>query len=176
MPELQLYKEEFLEAGIIRKGHGYKGHAKIIIFEGLEKDLLDQKFLFLEISGYKVPFYIEEKTYKKEPILKFQFIDSLEELKRYQNTSVFILKKDIKHASEEFIKKDAKSLLVGLSMHDEKAGILGPIIRIDEYPQQDMAVLLINEKEILIPLHPSLIVEILENEKVIKMDLPEGLI
>jgi len=147
--------EEFVEIGYIRKGHGYKGHARIVIFEEWLKDLQEQDFIFVEIDGYKVPFYIEERSDQKGPIIKLEHIDSSEELTMYVKRQLFLLKKDIRHAAEIIESKGQKAELVGYQIHDKMLGNIGVILRIDEYPQQEMGVIEgPNNQEILIPLHP----------------------
>lgn len=169
--------EEFVEIGYIKKGHGFKGHARVVVFEQWEKDLDQQEFIFIEIDGYKVPFAIEERHTFKDLVLKLEQINSVEELKKYQKRPFYLLKKDIKYG-QEFILKGAKdSKLIGLNIQDKTLGIIGEIARLDEYPQQEMAVIIgANNKEILIPLHESLIIEINHERGVIEMDLPEGLV
>ena len=88
-----------------------------------------------------------------------------------------MLERDIAHAKSALDKSDEKSELIGMHIHDDTLGDLGPIIRIDEYPQQEMAIL---EKEdgteVLIPLHEQMISSISQEEGKIFMDLPEGLV
>ena len=55
-------------------------------------------------------------------------------------------------------------------------GLLGAIEAIIEYPQQEMAALTIEGKAVLIPLNEQLIISIEAETKVIRMDLPEGLL
>ncbi len=55
-------------------------------------------------------------------------------------------------------------------------GDLGPIIRIEEYPQQEIAVCIFNEKEVMIPLNPDFIESIDDVQKSILVSLPDGLI
>jgi len=64
---------------------------------------------------------------------------------------------------------------VGLHIEDITHGDLGPIVRIDAYPQQEMAIIIKDGTEILIPLHEQLMKSIDLDKKVVLMDLPEGL-
>lgn len=172
---IALYKEPFVEIGYIRKGHGFQGHAKVVLYSGFEEVLTSQSFLFFEIEGYHVPFYIEERQFLKDLIIKFQFIDSVEELKDFQGTRLFLLKRDL--GLEDLATEQIPSRgLAGYLIIDIQIGDLGKIIRVDSYPQQEMAIVLIDGKEVLIPLHPELIETINEKEEWIKMRLPEGIL
>ena len=167
----------FVEIGHIRRSHGYKGHARVYVDEIWEEDFLAQRFVFLEIDGYKVPFDIEEIKNQKDLILKLSTIDSSEALSKYSQKKLYVLERNIAHAKSALDKSDEKSELIGMHIHDDTLGDLGPIIRIDEYPQQEMAIL---EKEdgteVLIPLHEQMISSISQEEGKIFMDLPEGLV
>ncbi|MNT82127.1 16S rRNA-processing protein RimM [compost metagenome] len=59
---------------------------------------------------------------------------------------------------------------------DEALGELGEILEVNEYPQQFVATVLYQETEILFPLNEDFIVEIDDEEKILTLDLPEGLL
>ena len=61
------------------------------------------------------------------------------------------------------------------TIYDEKSGVSFAILRTEEFPQQLMAIVETNGKEMMIPLHEQLIVEIDKEKKVIRMEIPEGL-
>ncbi len=169
--------EPFVEVGYIRKGHGYKGHARVVIFDDWVADFNKQAFIFLQIDGYKVPYYIEERQSGKDLIVKLEHIDSVEALKKYHRYPLYLLEKDIQYGAQQLESKTQLSSLISKHIHDATLGDLGPIIRIDEYPQQEMAILKRKDgAEILIPLHPELISGIDEEKGIVRMDLPEGLI
>lgn len=173
---IQLYKEEFLPIAQIRKGHGFKGHAKIIIDEEWVEDLLIQDFVFLEIDGYKVPFPIESTEDKKDIVLKLGFIDSLEALRPFFKFWIYILEKDVQYNTRHFIQEEKKEELQGFRIIDRTKGELGVILRIEEFPQQLMAFILHQKEEKMIPLHQDLIIELDTDNKKVIMDLPEGLV
>jgi 16S rRNA processing protein RimM len=57
------------------------------------------------------------------------------------------------------------------------AGVeIGVISEIEEYPQQEMATINYNKKDILIPLNEQFIIKLDNKKKVIEMELPEGLL
>ena len=59
---------------------------------------------------------------------------------------------------------------------DEKTQAYFDIIRTEEFPQQLMAVVEVEKKEILIPLNEQLISDIDKENKIILMAIPEGLL
>ena len=131
----------FIEIGHIRRSHGYKGHMRVFVDEIWQEDLYAQRFIFLEIDGYKVPFEITEISDHKDLVIKLSTIESSEELRQYSQKKLYLLEKDIVHGKAKLSQTGEKSLLIGMHIYDETLGDLGPIIRIDEYPQQKMAIL-----------------------------------
>ncbi len=171
----RLYKSKFTEVGIIRRSHGYKGHGKVSIADPYVDDFKKQDFVFIEIDGYKVPFRIEELSEDQDIIIKLAGCDSSEEMNRYQLHALHLLSKDIEVDDTQPLSQPNK--LIDMMIIDQSVGAIGNIIRVDDYPQQKMAIIIDeNEKEILIPLHDSLIDRIALEEKAIYMNLPEGLI
>ena len=64
----------------------------------------------------------------------------------------------------------------GYTVIDLTYGPLGVIDSVQEYPQQFMGMVEYKKKQVLIPLHPNLIVELDNEHKILKVDLPEGLL
>ncbi|MGE9616247.1 MAG: hypothetical protein ACQPRJ_01515 [Solitalea-like symbiont of Acarus siro] len=77
---------------------------------------------------------------------------------------------------DKFISEDNLLKLDGFSIIDNNIGVIGVVESILRYPQQNLASLSYNGKNILIPLVPDLIVKIDHNKKNIIMALPEGLL
>ncbi|WP_335321669.1 ribosome maturation factor RimM [Pedobacter terrae] len=59
---------------------------------------------------------------------------------------------------------------------DETLGELGEILEVNEYPQQFVATVIYKETEVLFPLNEDFILEIDDEEKILTLDLPEGLL
>ena len=59
---------------------------------------------------------------------------------------------------------------------DETHGELGEILEVNEYPQQFVATVSYQEKEIMFPLNDDMIVEIDEDASTLLVDLPDGLL
>jgi RimM protein, required for 16S rRNA processing len=171
-----LHREEFVHIGIIRKAFGYKGHLRVELTDAWQEDLKSQSFVFIGVEGFKVPFFIESYQDSKNVVLKVQHIDDPETLKSYQGAHLYLLKKDISSGAQLVIQKEEQSSLIGTQIIDQHLGELGAIVRVDSYPQQEMAILLIKDKEVMIPMHPDLIIKRDEANMVIHMDLPAGLV
>ena len=170
-----LDKEEFVEVGHIRKGYGFSGHARIEIDEAYLEDFNKQDFLFLEIDGYKVPFYIQEKIKHRHLIIKLEHINSSEALQFYNQHLIFLLKKDTTVSLATSSSEVAPSI-EGYLLLDTINGEIGTIVRVEQYPQQVIAFVNYNDKEVMIPIHQDLVEALDHKAKTINMSLPEGLL
>lgn len=171
-----LDERDFVEIGQLRKAFGYQGQIKINIEDMYEQDLYDQKFLFVGIDGYKVPFEIENITDTKGINIKLRSLDTPEDISRYHNLPIYLLKENLVHAKSYIDENELMSSLDGFSLYDTEMGYIGVIDRVEEYPQQIMAIIIIEDKEVLIPLNSSLIVSMDIEAKKLIMNLPEGLL
>ncbi|MFD1629963.1 ribosome maturation factor RimM [Pseudopedobacter beijingensis] len=166
--------EEFVEIGFITKTHGLKGDIQIA-FTYHEPEKLKMNSVFLEINGKKVPYFVDSFKLSQQTTgyLKFEDIDHIDKAQILVKRKVFLpLKMMPKKKKEEFTFKD----LEGFSVLDKINGDLGKILSVREYPQQFLATVNYQEKEVLFPLSDAFIEDIdIENRK-LSVNLPEGLL
>ncbi len=169
-----MVKEEAFYIGYITKTKGLKGEVQMYFeFEAYEDLELD--VLFVEMNGKMVPFFVDKhKLYPNSTALfYFEDIDHIDKAQPLVKKKVYLpLSKMPERGEDDFTYNDLK----GYSVSDETHGQLGEIIEVNEYPQQFVATVLYQEKEILFPLNEDMIVEIDEEEKILYVDLPEGLL
>jgi 16S rRNA processing protein RimM len=159
--------------GFISKLNGYKGE---LVLATDEDDIFEEEFLFMKMDGIAVPFFVEEIFEKGgSVVVKFEGVNDEAQALRFVKQEVFISQKK---KAKENKKADPASLqeLVNYHLVDSVSGDLGPIIRIDEFPQQQIAVCVIKEKEIMIPLNDDFIDEVDSLNRRIMVTLPEGLL
>ncbi len=172
-------EEEFIEIGKTGKPHGLGGEVKVFIEEAFEEDFLRTEVIFLLLGGKKpVPYFIDNvrgDTF----ILKLEDVNDRNDADAISKKSVFLRSADMLKEEErtfEPVESLEFEYCLGFTIVDETAGVLGEIERIEEMPQQEMAIISKEDKEILIPLNEVFIISINEDEKRIQMDLPEGLL
>ena len=66
--------------------------------------------------------------------------------------------------------------LEGYHLEVEEVGPGGPIVRVDAYPQQEMAIVRYQGREVLVPLREDWIQALDAARKVVRMELPDGLL
>lgn len=166
--------EDCFYIGYITKTKGLKGEVQVF-FEYDEPTDLTLDSVFLEINGKLVPYFTSSYKLQNNQTGNFFFddIDSIEKAETLIRKKIYLPNslKPVRN-DDEFLISDLKGFIV----YDKTAGELGEIIEIHEYPQQFIAVVPYKFKEIMFPLNDDLILEIDEEEGILKVDLPEGLI
>lgn len=166
--------------GFTKKTYGVKGELKLNVEDKYLEDLSQAEVLFLNLSGRKIPHFVEYINFENPFFIKFEDYDSKEAAIELTGVEIFMRESDLLAEEEKVFEIPDNGLFyekyIGYQIKDQTAGVLGAIEEIVAYPQQEMAALTINEKEVLIPLNEQLIVEVKEEEKMIEMDLPEGLL
>jgi 16S rRNA processing protein RimM len=166
--------EDSFYVGYITKTKGLKGEVQIY-FEFDQFEDLDLGSVFLDINNKLVPFFTS--SYKlqanKTGYFYFEDVDTIEKAEKLLKKRIY-LPNDRKpeRAEDEFFYTDLK----GFIAFDEKHGELGEIVDVHEYPQQFIAVVPYKFTEIMFPLNEDIVQEIDEDEGIVKVRLPDGLI
>ncbi len=161
--------------GKIASAHGLDG--RVVLRHNLEgKDIWNKlPHIFIEVRRESyIPYFIEEKKViaHDEVLLKLDEIDSVELAKTLSGKNVYL--------EEEVFKKlkpnAVSTSMVGFSISDKDAGMLGVIEDIFETPGQVLATIKYKGKEVMIPLVDATISSIDGSRKIIYVHLPEGLL
>lgn len=166
MSEIALEK-----VGFIAKTYGVDGSFKLVVHEPFDEIIDQVKYLFLDMDGLPVPFFVEQWHFNKQINCKLEGIDSKEDAQFYISKQFSI---EQKYIPKELLQSD-KNHLIGFQIHNEQK-LLGKIVDINMLPQQIMAIVKTTEKELMIPLHDQLIELLDEEGRAIYMNLPEGLV
>jgi 16S rRNA processing protein RimM len=160
--------------GYITKTKGLKGEVQIF-FEYADPDDLKFNSVFIEINSKLVPFFISSYTLRQNQTGNF-FFDEVDTIEKAEK----LIRKKVYLPNSEKPEKDTQDLsfsdLKGFMVHDEHHGDLGEIINIHEYPQQYIAVVSYRFREIMFPLNDNIIQSIDDEQKILKVSLPDGLI
>ncbi|PWG81124.1 ribosome maturation factor RimM [Pararcticibacter amylolyticus] len=166
--------EESFYIGYITKTKGLKGEIQVY-FEYDEFDELTFSLLYIEINGKLVPFFVSSSKLQQNKTGYFflEDIDTIEKAEKLVKKKIYLpnSEKPLKN-EDEFYYTDLK----GFIAHDTKLGELGEITDVLEYPQQFIAVVTYNFREVMFPLNDDIIASIDEEEGTIELTLPEGLI
>ena len=166
-------KEEVFKIGVINKPHGVKGEVSFTFTDDLF-DRVDCDYLILLMDGILVPFFIEEYRFRSDNValVKFEDIDTAEQARRFTNVEVYFPKK---YMDEE---EDVTSwnFFIGFRVEDVRHGYLGEITNVDDSTLNVLFAIEKDGEELLLPAHEEFIIDLDRERKVIKVDVPDGLI
>ncbi len=169
--------ENLRKIGYTQKPHGLAGELKVSIEEMYEEDFLQCETVFLNIKGKLLPFFVETIRGGNFLIVKFEDVNNKEKATEIQGKELSVRERDL-IPDDSRVKPiiESYTYLAGYLMMDKTAGQVAVIQEVIEMPQQEMAVVTYKNRELLIPLHPTLVAAIDKNKKEILMDLPDGLL
>ena len=165
-------RDEYRLLGSVIKTKGISGEVVIrtkITTMGISED---QKYVMIKIDGLLVPFFIDswQNLSNNEIILKFRDINTIEKAERLKDREIWLPRKELKNA----LMKPADDDLSGYKVIDISDGFIGRTTGILEIPGNDLLRIEYREREILLPIQESIILEINPDKKLIRVDLPDG--
>ena len=163
----------YLKIGKLGRSTGKSGEIRMIAEQGISGDFTKLKHVFLGFEGQKVPYFPNYLKNDGEIIVKFDDVQGPEEANHLANVEVFISAEQANQFN--FNKSKASEDLTRYSIADQDDFIRGSIIRMVEYPHQIIAVVDTGAGEKMVPMVEHWIQDIDPEERVIFMDLPEGL-
>jgi len=164
--------------GKTRKSYGIKGEMKLHISEKFLEDIVNLKVVFLKINGKQVPYFVESVRIGNALMIKFEDINTPEETHAISSKEVYARDEDLIPEDERLFEVEGLEFekYNGFTIIDSEKGRVGVIKDVVEYPQQEMAVVEFEEREILIPLNHKLIEAVNEAKKELILNLPDGLL
>ncbi len=163
-----------VKAGKISKPYGLQGEVRIILIPVLAQKLKVGNPLFIDIDGQRIPFFMKalDLVSDDQAIVKVEFINSVEEARKVSGFEVYIEAFD---NGDEALPADTNSPLIAYYVFDQKLGEIGVLT--DYIPNKMNPVWVVeNEgREILIPATEDFIQKIDHKNKVLHLDLPEGI-
>lgn len=169
-------QEEITRIGKFQKAHGLKGELNTIL--DIDPEYFNEgNPMIVDIEGLFVPFYTESVRNKGNIsyLVKLEGIASEKEASQFVNQEIFMLTKD----RDKWLDNDEFYIdsFIGYEVVDnEKDNMIGKIIGIDDTTDNVLFQIKKGDETILIPVVDEFIVDVDEENMVIKMKLPEGLV
>jgi 16S rRNA processing protein RimM len=166
------YRSDIL-LGRITKISGYEGAVTVRLEKRFTENIPEMESVFLEVEGRPVPFFISSSEYNGAGILKLMFegYESAEKVSEFTGCNVY-LTQNIPETNQA----DDISGFIGYKVIVRDEIVLGFIKELmSNSGQWLLKIVSPQKKEILIPFHEDFIVSIDQKEKIILMDIPEGL-
>ncbi|MEL1252885.1 ribosome maturation factor RimM [Flavobacterium sp. DGU38] len=168
-------KEDCFYLGKIAKKFSFKGEV-LIYLDTDEPELYENlESVFVEQNKHLVPFFIETSSIHKGDFLRVRFedVNTEQDADALVGSAIYLpLTMLPKLTGNKFYFHE----VIGFEIEDQRLGVFGKIISINDSSAQPLFEVLNGEVEILVPMIDHFLVKIdRENKKVI-MNLPEGLV
>ena len=167
--------DEVFKIGKMGRPHGLKGDIAMHFTDDVF-DSVDADYLVCDIDGILVPFFMEEWSFKgaDTAIIKFEDLNSEDEVKILQNADVYFPKKLAEGRTEEIT---SWQVLTGFDVSDTQAGHLGTIVHVDDSSANILLEITTdNGNDLLLPIHPDLVAEFSTTQRTLTLQLPQGLL
>ena len=157
--------------GTLTRTHGIGGELSMNFTDDVW-DRADADYIFLEVDGIQVPFFLEGWRFRSDSValLKFQDIDSSESALEYVGADVYFPHDLTPEPSED--DEYTWRHFTGWKVVDDIAGEIGEI----EHVEDSTANTIFFDGDKLIPATEDFIERIDAKERTIYMNLPEGLL
>ena len=163
-------EEDVYKIGVIGKTHGVKGELNFTFTDDVF-DRVDADYLILRIDGILVPFFIDEYRFRSDDraLLILHDIDTNEKAQNLVGTEVFFPYSLSDKQKDEVISFND---LIGFTIDG-----IGIVSGIDDYTENILFEVKRNDgKHILIPAVEEFVENVDYEKKIIKVQLPEGLV
>ena len=166
-------KKEVFKIGVINKPHGVKGEVSFTFTDDIF-DRVDCDYLILLMDGILVPFFMEEYRFRSDNValVKFEDIDTAEQARKFTNVEVYFPKKFMDEQEDV----TSWNFFIGFRVEDVHHGYLGEITDVDDTTINVLFSIEKDGEELLLPAHEEFIIDLDRKKKVMKVDVPDGLI
>ena len=157
-----------LKIAKIIKSNGTDGDILVGLIDIAIEEIDNQEPVFIEFDGLPVPFFIESLQQKgsSRAIMHITGVDNLEDAEEIVGRPVYVDYLEFEDEGEDF---------VGWTVFDKEREV-GVVTDIEAIPGNPCLDVSVDGREVLVPLHEDFIINVDEKRRILKLDLPEGLI
>ncbi len=167
---------KFISVGKILNFHGIQGEAKVGFSRNQEDFFCNLKEVFVKSENEYKPLKIKNvRVQKNTAIVKFNGINSIDELLEYKGSLLFVEEETIRESLEEdeFLIDE----LVGLDVVDENGAKVGFVVGVSNNGANDLLSVKTKSKNIsLVPFVQAIVTEVSLKDKKITINNIEGLL
>ncbi|MEQ8243738.1 ribosome maturation factor RimM [Fulvivirga sp.] len=161
------------QLGYVIKKHGVKGEVSVLLDVDFPEEYSELESVFVEINQKLVPFFIETIQIRDDKaVIKFEDIDDGPAADELKAKRVFL---PLSTLPELDPGKFYYHQVVGYTVKDQKLGEVGIITGIFTSNMQDLITVDYDGTEILIPINDDIVHDADHENKILNVDLPEGL-
>lgn len=173
-------KEQLIEIGFVQKAHGLKGELNVSVCDPVFDEVKKCPYLVCCIDGIFVPFFIADYRWRSDSVILLQFddVDSQENAQMFCGQKLYFDRRCFSRKEEEQYDAEVEEELGlrGYHVHDESLGDLGEVVDINDQTANVLFIVDHQGEELMIPAAEDLILDIDDEKKIIRMQLPAGLV
>lgn len=162
----------YKKVGRFGKTHGLSGGIRLVINEPYIDVVINAEVLFAPLDGSPVPYFAETFLLDDPMVIKFEDVNSKEEAKVLTGLDLLLPEEE----TDGVLSIEDFRLLEGFIMTESDLGEIGPILGVEEYPEQIIARVQYQGREVLVPLNESFLQSVDPELERVEVRLPEGLL
>ena len=178
--ESMIKEEQLIEIGTITKVHGLKGELAVSVSDAVFDDVKSCPYFVCEMEGIFVPFFIESYRWKSNTtlLLKLEDVSTIEQAVPFCEHKLYFDRRCFSKKEEKDYDTQAEQEqgLIGYKLEDMTLGEIGVITDINDMTANVLFIVDHHGEELMIPAAEDLIKNIDDEQRIILMDLPAGLI
>lgn len=167
-------KKDYTQVGRFTKPFGVKGKIAAQISASFPEDAEDVDFLMAEVDELLVPLEVAEIEFTSDESAVFDFvrITTKEQAEKWAGCAIYL------RTPAKLDRQDSLSYeqLISFIVYDEQQHRIGPVTDFTDIPSNPLLHVQCGEEELLLPASDELILDILEDEKIIILKIPDGLL
>lgn len=153
--------------GYFSRTHGTRGH--VVLKEEVEVDVESLKVVFIEISGSRAPYFVQEYKFAgKDVVLLLEGIDRPELAKGILNKPVL--------ADETLLLDEEEEDWTGFELMESAIGSMGQVLEVSSNGLQSLLHLNFKDREVILPVTKDFLLRVDKDKKLIFYKAPEGLV
>lgn len=167
-------KENYIQIGQIYREHGVKGLLKAYIYSQSDDNLFEGQKMIIEKDGKEIAAELTDiSTVGRYFLLKFDCFSQPEQIQDWRKAGIYIAKGDLQRDEDDDLYDFEWE---GFEIRDQQDKRVGEVQRIVYSPMAQFEVELENEEWVLIPYVEDWFLDVNKDKKVLKIELPEGLV
>jgi len=167
-------KDDHYLLGSLLKTSGIKGEIVLKFNNDCPEGIQKLESIFIDVDNKLVPFFIEHIRIKSNNTAVVKLEGLNDELKVFEFIgSEFYI--SYQHVDLLQIDNEEYIDVVGYQVHDQTDKLIGEVVEFLEIPKNPLLNVKTKKGEVLIPVKDELIIDILDDEKIIKLEVSEGI-
>jgi 16S rRNA processing protein RimM len=170
-----MIKDEFFYFGKILKTYGNQGH--VLVYMDVDDPLKYRslEWVYVEVNQEMIPFFIGSLELKpsQKGVIRFLDVNSVAEAEPFAGLRLFLPSSALpKLRGNKFYHHE----VIGFTVIDEMHGNIGTVDSVLDLPVQPLFRIILEGKEILVPVVDAVIKKVDRKKKTLFISAPEGLI